>query len=96
MTLLWLFVSLPSMPAKTERSGTVFRVLRSQNVPLGMAAVSRLLEYSSPRQTKVLSLVGEVEAGARFHQRARRPTKKERPEPALQVGRYCGHQGRST
>src|SRR5829696_333398 len=40
MTLGWLFVSLPSMPAKTERSGTVFRVLRRRNVPLGMAAVS--------------------------------------------------------
>jgi predicted MFS family arabinose efflux permease len=40
MTLVWLFVSLPSMPAKMERKGTVFRVLRRQNVPLGMAAVS--------------------------------------------------------
>lgn len=40
ITLAWLFVSLPPMPAKTERSGTVFRVLRRQNVPLGMAAVS--------------------------------------------------------
>jgi predicted MFS family arabinose efflux permease len=40
ITLAWLFVSLPSMPAKTERSGTVFRVLRRQNIPLGMAAVS--------------------------------------------------------
>ena len=28
------------MPAKAERSGTVFRVLRRPNVPLGMAAVS--------------------------------------------------------
>ena len=40
ITLAWLFISLPSMPAKPERSGTVFRVLRRQNVPLGMAAVS--------------------------------------------------------
>jgi predicted MFS family arabinose efflux permease len=40
ITLAWLFVSLPSMPAKAERGGTVFRVLRRRNVPLGMAAVS--------------------------------------------------------
>ncbi|WP_457094405.1 MFS transporter [Microvirga sp. P5_D2] len=40
ITLVWLFVSLPSMSVKMEQSGTVFRVLRRRNVPLGMAAVS--------------------------------------------------------
>ncbi|MGO4523356.1 MFS transporter [Microvirga sp. 2MCAF35] len=40
VTLVWLFVSLPSMPVTKVRTGTVFRVLRRQNVPLGMAAVS--------------------------------------------------------
>lgn len=40
ITLAWLFVSLPSMPVKSERGGTVFRVLRRRNVPLGIAAVS--------------------------------------------------------
>ena len=40
ITLAWLFVSLPAMPVKAERSGTVFRVLRRRTVPLGMAAVS--------------------------------------------------------
>ncbi|MET0527134.1 MAG: MFS transporter, partial [Microvirga sp.] len=40
IALVWLFVSLPSMSVKMEQSGTVFRVLRRRNVPLGMAAVS--------------------------------------------------------
>ena len=42
MTLVWLFVSLPSMPVNDRRSGTVFRVLRRRTVPLGMVAVSLL------------------------------------------------------
>ena len=40
VTLVWMIASLPSMPPNTDRSGTVFRVLRRKNVPLGMAAVS--------------------------------------------------------
>jgi predicted MFS family arabinose efflux permease len=39
-TLVWLFVSLPSMPPQGGQSGTVFRVLRRKHVALGMAAVS--------------------------------------------------------
>jgi predicted MFS family arabinose efflux permease len=78
MTLVWLFVSLPSMPAKTERSGTVFRVLRRRNVPLGMAAVSLffmgqfvlqtylrpILETVTGVNTSVLSLILLVIGGA--------------------------------
>jgi len=78
MTLVWLFVSLPSMPAKTERSGTVFRVLRRRNVPFGMAAVSLLfmgqfvlqtylrpfLETVTGVNTSVLSLILLVIGGA--------------------------------
>jgi predicted MFS family arabinose efflux permease len=40
LTLVWLFVTLPSMPANETRRGTVFRVLRRPHVPIGMAAVS--------------------------------------------------------
>jgi predicted MFS family arabinose efflux permease len=41
LTLAWLFVSLPSMPSdRRSQSGTVFRVLRRRQVPLGMLAVS--------------------------------------------------------
>jgi len=78
MTLAWLFVSLPSMPVKAERSGTVFRVLRRRTVPLGMAAVSLLfmgqfvlqtylrpfLETVSGVNTSVLSLILLVIGGA--------------------------------
>src|SRR5829696_542545 len=42
LTLGWLFVSLPSMPANRASGGSVFRVLRRRTVPLGMAAVSLL------------------------------------------------------
>lgn len=41
LTLAWLFVSLPSMPSdRRSQSGTVFRVLRRRQVPLGMLAVA--------------------------------------------------------
>jgi predicted MFS family arabinose efflux permease len=41
LTLAWLFVSLPSMPSDPRsHSGTVFRVLRRRQVPLGMLAVA--------------------------------------------------------
>jgi predicted MFS family arabinose efflux permease len=41
VTLGWLFVSLPAMPsARGAVGGTVFRVLRRRQVPLGMAAVT--------------------------------------------------------
>src|SRR3954452_20957807 len=40
LTFVWLFLSLPSMPANEAQRGTVFRVLRRRNIPLGMAAVS--------------------------------------------------------
>jgi len=40
LTFVWLFVSLPSMPSTTIKSGTVFRVLRRRHVPIGMAAVA--------------------------------------------------------
>jgi predicted MFS family arabinose efflux permease len=39
-TFVWLFVSLPSMPARATHSETVFRILRRPNIPLGMAAIS--------------------------------------------------------
>lgn len=40
-TLAWLFMSLPSMPSeRTQNGGTVFRVLRRRQVPLGMLSVS--------------------------------------------------------
>ncbi|HEX8695939.1 MAG TPA: MFS transporter [Longimicrobium sp.] len=40
-TLAWLFATLPSMPSeRTSGGGTVFRVLRRRNVPLGMTAVT--------------------------------------------------------
>jgi predicted MFS family arabinose efflux permease len=78
MTLAWLFVSLPSMAVKAERSGTVFRVLRRRTVPLGMAAVSLLfmgqfvlqtylrpfLETVTGVNTSVLSLILLVIGGA--------------------------------
>jgi predicted MFS family arabinose efflux permease len=77
LTLAWFFISLPSMPA-TERSGTVFRVLRRTNVPLGMAAVSLFfmgqfvlqtylrpfLETATGVNTSVLSLILLVIGGA--------------------------------
>ena len=41
LTLVWLFVSLPSMPSERSRSGgSVFRVLRRRHVPFGMLAVT--------------------------------------------------------
>jgi predicted MFS family arabinose efflux permease len=41
LTLGWLFASLPSMPSERGAGGgTVFRVLRRRQVPLGMAAVT--------------------------------------------------------
>lgn len=41
VTLAWLFMSLPAMPSdRTANSGTVFRVLRRRQVPLGMLSVS--------------------------------------------------------
>lgn len=41
LTLGWLFASLPSMPSERgPRGGTVFRVLRRRQVPLGMAAIT--------------------------------------------------------
>jgi predicted MFS family arabinose efflux permease len=78
LTFAWLFVSLPSMPAKMERSGTVFRVLRRRDVPLGMAAVSLFfmgqfalqtylrpfLETVTGVNTSVLSLILLVIGGA--------------------------------
>jgi predicted MFS family arabinose efflux permease len=78
ITLAWLFVSLPSMPAKAGRSGTVFRVLRRRTVPLGMAAVSLLfmgqfilqtylrpfLETVTGVNTSMLSLILLVIGGA--------------------------------
>jgi predicted MFS family arabinose efflux permease len=78
ITLAWLFLSLPSMPAKSERGGTVFRVLRRQTVPLGMAAVSLFfmgqfvlqtyrhpfLETVTGVNTSVLSLILLVIGGA--------------------------------
>jgi predicted MFS family arabinose efflux permease len=43
LTLGWLFASLPSMPSeRTSGGGTVFRVLRRRQVPLGMLAVTLL------------------------------------------------------
>jgi predicted MFS family arabinose efflux permease len=40
LSLAWQFVTLPSMPAApSSRSGSVFRVLRRPQVPLGMIAV---------------------------------------------------------
>jgi predicted MFS family arabinose efflux permease len=39
-TFVWLFVTLPSMPADGSKGGTVFRVLRRPHIPIGMAAVS--------------------------------------------------------
>src|ERR671916_729354 len=43
LTFVWLFMTLPSMPAR-GRSGAAaaFRVLRRRNVPLGITAVSLL------------------------------------------------------
>jgi predicted MFS family arabinose efflux permease len=78
LTLEWLVVSLPSMPAKAERSGTVFRVLRRRNIPLGMAAVSLFfmgqfvlqtylrpyLETVTEVNTSTLSLILLVMGGA--------------------------------
>ena len=41
VTLAWLFATLPSMPSEHgAQHGTVFRVLRRRQVPLGMAAVA--------------------------------------------------------
>jgi predicted MFS family arabinose efflux permease len=41
VTLAWLFASLPSMPSERGAGGgSVFRVLRRRQVPLGMAAVA--------------------------------------------------------
>jgi predicted MFS family arabinose efflux permease len=41
VTLGWLWTSLPPMPSeRTAGGGTVFRVLRRRQVPLGMAAVT--------------------------------------------------------
>lgn len=41
LTLAWLFASLPAMPSERgTRGGTIFRVLRRRQVPLGMAAVA--------------------------------------------------------
>ncbi|MCJ2046381.1 MFS transporter [Methylobacterium sp. J-078] len=41
VTLAWLFMSLPAMPSdRTANGGTVFRVLRRRQVPLGMLSVS--------------------------------------------------------
>ena len=41
LTLGWLFITLPSMPSKRARgSGSVFKVLRRGQVPLGMLAVT--------------------------------------------------------
>jgi predicted MFS family arabinose efflux permease len=41
LTLGWLFASLPPMPSERgPRGGTVFRVLRRRQVPLGMMAVT--------------------------------------------------------
>ena len=42
LTLGWLFVSLPSMPAESASGGSVFRVLRRKRVPAGMLAVTLL------------------------------------------------------
>jgi len=42
LTLGWLFVSLPSMPAERASGGSVFRVLRRKRVPAGMLAVTLL------------------------------------------------------
>ncbi len=41
LTFVWLFLTLPSMPAKGRADpGAAFRVLRRRNVPLGILAVS--------------------------------------------------------
>ena len=40
LTLGWLFVSLPSMPARRDGAGSVFRVLRRPAVRWGMLAVT--------------------------------------------------------
>jgi predicted MFS family arabinose efflux permease len=41
LTLVWLFVSLPSMPSECSRSGgSVFRVLRRRHVPFGMLGIT--------------------------------------------------------
>ncbi|KQP62806.1 MFS transporter [Methylobacterium sp. Leaf112] len=41
LTLAWFLASLPTMPsARTAGGGTVFRVLRRRQVPLGMLAIS--------------------------------------------------------
>ena len=43
LTLAWQFLTLPSMPSKRGgRSGSVFRVLKQPQVPLGMTAVAAL------------------------------------------------------
>ena len=42
LTLGWLYVGLPSMPAERASGGSVFRVLRRKRVPAGMLAVTLL------------------------------------------------------
>ena len=78
ITLVWLFLSLPSMPANEAQRGTVFRVLRRRNIPLGMAAVSLFflgqfvlqtylrpfLESATGVDTSTLSLILLIIGGA--------------------------------
>jgi predicted MFS family arabinose efflux permease len=54
LTLVWLFVSLPSMPSERSRSGGfVFRVLRRRHVPFGMLAVTLFFLGQSALNTYV-------------------------------------------
>lgn len=78
VTFLWLFISLPSMPAGPAQAGSVFRVLRRRTVPIGMAAVSLFflgqfvlqtylrpfLENATGADTSTLSLILLVVGGA--------------------------------
>jgi predicted MFS family arabinose efflux permease len=54
LTLVWLVVSLPSLPAEgRRRGGSVFRVLRRRHVPFGMLAVTLFFLGQSALNTYV-------------------------------------------
>jgi predicted MFS family arabinose efflux permease len=54
LTLVWLFVSLPSMPSeRNRRGGSVFRVLRRRHVPFGMLGVTLFFVGQSALNTYV-------------------------------------------
>jgi predicted MFS family arabinose efflux permease len=61
LTLVWLFVSLPSMPSERSRSGgSVFRVLRRRHVPFGMLAVTLFFLGQSALNTYVRPFLEQV------------------------------------